>query len=164
MSTLETVRNRSSYRFLRGLIEAVTIINGIGLFVYAVALGRILPLRGTGINPDVVVIVTVLVGAVIIFASRHTALVLIDIADVSLKLFEQVTNPATKPSKFSDSPTNTTSSSFYVSHGAEVQGPFAESQLRQLFQQGTLTGDTLILREGSQDWQPLSSISGDRKP
>ena len=44
---------------------------------------------------------------------------------------------------------------YYAAGGAEQVGPISAAQLVELFQAGTLTGDTLVWRTGLSNWQPL---------
>ncbi len=45
---------------------------------------------------------------------------------------------------------------FYVSEANEATGPFSVSEIQQRLQQGVLSSETLILREGTKNWMPLS--------
>lgn len=47
---------------------------------------------------------------------------------------------------------------YYGSQGQQ-NGPMAESELRRLIGQGTITQATLVWREGLLEWKPLSSVT-----
>ncbi|MFX9023708.1 DUF4339 domain-containing protein, partial [Acinetobacter baumannii] len=48
---------------------------------------------------------------------------------------------------------------FYASNGQQ-QGPFPESQLRDLIARGTVRADTLVWSEGMSGWQKAGEIPG----
>src|SRR5262245_55561853 len=46
---------------------------------------------------------------------------------------------------------------WYYAIGAERKGPLNEQEFQQLIQQGVITAETLVWREGFSDWQPLGA-------
>jgi hypothetical protein len=53
---------------------------------------------------------------------------------------------------------------FWIFKDGATQGPYAESQLRTMWQNGIITADVLCCREGGEDWVPVSTIAGDSSP
>src|SRR5712672_1814304 len=49
-------------------------------------------------------------------------------------------------------------SDYYIKAKGEERGPFARSQLRSMWNSGTITSDTLFRQSESQDWQPINKI------
>lgn len=49
---------------------------------------------------------------------------------------------------------------WYYAIKDQRQGPIAEAEFEQLVSDGTITGDTLVWREGMTGWQPYSSVAG----
>ena len=45
---------------------------------------------------------------------------------------------------------------WYYAHNGQQQGPVSEAELTQLAQSGTISGTSLVWKEGLPDWQPLS--------
>ncbi len=50
--------------------------------------------------------------------------------------------------------------SWFVASGGKQEGPYAETQFRDLIGQGRVTPDTLIWSEGMSDWQRAGDIPG----
>lgn len=47
---------------------------------------------------------------------------------------------------------------FYMDADSQVAGPVRTSQLRTLFEGGTITDDTMVCPEGAEEWKPLVEI------
>jgi hypothetical protein len=50
--------------------------------------------------------------------------------------------------------------SWFVASGGKQEGPYADTQFRDLIGQGRVTPDTLVWSEGMSDWQRASDIPG----
>ena len=50
---------------------------------------------------------------------------------------------------------------YYADPSAQRQGPLPAETLRELFQSGRITVDTLVWRDGMPQWRPLSEFAGE---